>query len=415
MNQRERLLASIVGGMILIMLGYFIWSSVTEVSRNRHNRLNALQQQLDQQQTTLDAASRATRELRKLNERSLPKDPEQANSMYSEWLLDLVDRVGFRNPSVRTADRRIRREYFDRLRFDVEADATLDQLADFLAKFYLSGDLHKIRNMTLNPIPDSRHIDLLITIETVILPNSQRKSVGDIQSDDVDALAVEVSRDLLRNRAMLFPANIAPLVDPISDKRIVQGRRWRYEVRATDPDPWDELFFDLKSELPDGFSIEQRANDRAVLTWVPTELGEFEVELLVTDTGNPPMESTRKFRLSVVEPPPPTESAKTDRVVGFDHATQTFLVACVSNQDGYRAWFDVRTQGKIIKLGVGDAIRIGSIRGELSAISRRHAEILTDRGRLHVPIGRRLSEATLEEVPRQADARSDSISIVPGP
>ncbi len=406
MNQREKTLAALVGLLVVSLVGYFVWSATQKSLNQRRSAITNLRNQLDQQDRTLRKASRATAQLQALEQQSLPKDRETANSLYQQWLLDLVDRLGFTDPSVQVAERRSRGGIFDQLRFEVDAIASKDQLVSFLAEFYTSADLHRIQQLSLKPIKGTRDLDVLISIEALSLPNSNRKSVGDLRSDRVNAADVAAFEQQILDRSMFFPANEPPQLQSIPDQRVTLGSTWRLTASATDPDTWDELQYSLQGTPPEGLVLEPGDDGQARLSWQPQAPGEYAIELLVADSGHPSRTDVKSFRVTVFEPPPAEETGTTRRVLGFDDATQTFLVATVASGNAQQAWFNVRTQGKMLKISVGDTIDIGSILGDLAVIGPTHVEITTELGTRRIRIGESLTEGTLVPPPRQADARS---------
>ncbi len=409
MNQREKTLATAVGLLALIMGTYFVWSSVQSALSRRKATLTNLQKQVDEQDRTLRKASAATRKLAELQKRSLPTDRERANSVYQQWLLNLVDRLGFADPSVQVADRRTRGGYYNQSRFEVDAEATLEQLTEFLEAFYSSGDLHRIQLLSIKPIKDSRRLDVLMGIEAISLPGSPRTTVGDVASDRFSKADLAKVQETILDRSMFFPANQSPQLESITDQRVVKGSSLRFQAKASDPDSWDSLHFVFDGEPPAGFEIQQEDDKTANLSWTPTETGEYTVRLKVHDSSTPQLDDSATFRISVVDPPPadtdPSDGRR--RIIGFDDATQTFLVGTVANGQEREAWFSIRTKGQLLKLSRGQSLDIGSIVGEISQIEESAVIITTPDGPLRLRIGQSLTEGTTTDPPsRQADSRS---------
>lgn len=383
MNKSEKQLAMIVGAFVALGVIYFLGSSASSAIKTRKDAISQLELQLNAQNQKIDAASRATRKLKALQPRSLPKDHEMATSLYSEWLLEQVDELGFRKPNVTVASRAGRSSYYQSSRYDIEAEATTPQLVKFLARFYQSGDLHRIDRLMTQPMKDSRHLDISMTIEAISLPSSTRTTVGDASNPELEDEQLASASDAIRSRNLFFPANIPPRLRSIRNVELTKGKRWSINAEGSDPDPWDDLSYSLVGEAPEGLRLRQRSRDEAELSWTPTELGEQTVTLRVEDTGSPPKQSEVSFRLTVVDPPPPEpeeDEGSRRRVLGFDHATQTFLMATVASKEKPQAWFNIRTQDRILKLSIGDIIQVGSIEGKLVKIARRAVEIETEEG-----------------------------------
>jgi hypothetical protein len=403
MNRREKLLGGLVALLALIMVVYFGWDNARNALARRHATLTNLRNEAKEQDRLLDQAAKATRQLLDLQKRSLPNDRERAHSAYQQWLLDLVDRLEFLQPSVQVADRRAGGSSYDQSRFEISADATLEQLTKFLAKFYSSGDLHRIHQLTIKPVPGSRRLTVLIVIEAIGLPGSQRTTVGDIASPQLASLDLQAMQDTILDRNMFFPPNEPPKFESIAKQHIVRGAPMKVVVKATDPDSWDTLAFSLVGEPPEGVKIERRGAGEAEVRWSPNDNGNYSIELEVQDDGRPRLAHQISFEVAVVDPPvvdvAPSDGRR--RVVGFDDATQTFLVATLGIGDQLEAWFSIRTTGQLLKLSTGDKLDVGSFLGELVSIREKLVEISTPEGLVRVRLDQSLSDAVDVSRPNQ--------------
>ncbi len=395
MNQREKLLATLVALLGLIFLGYFVWSGVQTALGRRTATLNRLHETLEKQDLTLRKAAVATRLLGDFQKRSLPSDRERAHSVYQQWLLNLVDKIGFADPSVKVAERRVRNPFFDQSDFDITGEATLTQLTEFLADFYASNDLHRVSQLSITPVANSRTLDILVEVEALSLPNSQRMTVGDTKSPLFLADEAAADQATILNRSMFFAANQPPQIESVGSQEAVQGSPFSVELTATDPDSWDELQFTLDGEVPAGLELKQRQNNLAELRWTPSNTGDFKIEVVVQDSGHPQQRATTSFRVSVVEERAADESSSEGgrQVVGFDDATQTYLVGTVFRGEQREAWFNVRTKGKLLRLSVGDTVDIGSIVGQIALIGDTTVELDTPLGKLKIKVGEALTKA----------------------
>lgn len=400
MNSREKLLASSVGLLMAMMAGYYLWSSAQDSLNQRKAQLANVKQQREKQERTLTKASRATRQLAELQKRALPENREQANAIYQRWLLDLVDKLEFVDPSVQATEQRLRSGFFDRLRFNVGAEVTMKQLTEFLGEFYAVGSLHRIQQMTVKPNDNSRRLDVIISIEVLSLPQGTGTQITDIPSDrfaSVDAL--DQAKQSVLQRSMFFPANVPPRLEQIADQKVTRGRAMNLAIVAEDADPWDTLEFVLGETTAPDVRLSQQDAGEATLQWVPTESGEYTVQVMVHDDGFPSRSDVASFKITVVDPPPPpvVEPPDPRRVLGFDDATQTVLVGTVARNELRQAWFSVRTRGEMLRLQVGDSIQVGSIRASLSQIEDQSVELTTEEGARRIRLGDTLAEGvTLE-------------------
>ncbi|MCA9166438.1 MAG: hypothetical protein KDB23_02160 [Planctomycetales bacterium] len=397
MNSKERLIATTVGTVAVAIVGWIVWSHVSTQLATKHDNIAKQQQLLNEQNRKQREGSKATKKLADLKRRALPETREDANAFYNAWLLDLVARIGFQSPSVGVADTRGKPGTFQTLRYTVEVFGTLDQLTTFLSEFYAVGDLHRIQQLTVSP-PNagSRMLKASMTIEALSLQGCQRKQIGDVASERVNRPELDLLRQVVVDRSFFFPANEAPKLDEIAQQTVFRGSTLTVVATASDPDPWDTLEFSLPGTPPDGAEVVKRSQTEAEVRWSPKENGEYEIELAVTDNGSPSRTETRKFKVNVVEPPPVVAA---ERAPGFDDASQTFLVGTLASGGEWRAWFNVRTRGDLLKLRVGDSLNVGTITGTIDLIADNHVEIVAGDARTRVRVGQSITDGKQIETP----------------
>ncbi len=227
MNPREKTLASLIGLLLLLLVSYFVYQNVSSAVERRQSTIGALQRELDKQERATRQGSQASKTLQALQLRSLPKEREQARSLYQQWLLDRVDRVGFREPTVRATDRTIRGRFYDQLSFQVDAEATLEQVVQFLHEFYSTDDLHRIQLLTLQPIKGTQDLDLILWIEALILPGSQRTTVGDLTSNHSQDQALADMQQRFWNAACSCPPTFRRVWLRSRNRRYLAANRFR--------------------------------------------------------------------------------------------------------------------------------------------------------------------------------------------
>ena len=143
---------------------------------------NELQDSMDQQ----TIANKTNRRLDSYQQRALPYDPQLARSAYQEWLLRLVEGNRIQSASVDAAqprlveirsrlDRRKRLPVGNTILYSVRGQGTLSQWTDLLYEFRRAGHLHKIRNLSLNPLGSEGQLDVNLTIEVLSLVSATRK------------------------------------------------------------------------------------------------------------------------------------------------------------------------------------------------------------------------------------------------
>lgn len=389
MNSREKLLMTVVGLLMLVMVGYYVVSSVAGAVNERRNRLMAAEKKLTDQKNTIKAGANAARQFAQLQTRSLPADREKAQSLYQRWLLELLTDIGIDVQSVRPSDRRISGIYFDRVNFEVDGEASLEQAIEFLHRFYSSNDLHRIQQISLRPAQknrNSRQLDLSISIETMILPDNKRETVGDLASDRMGDATLQDYATAILGRNIFSPPNAPPSIKLVGNKTVHLGDRLSVQVTADDPDALDRLSYSLVGYVPDGAEIDERSG---TISWRPKEIGEVDFSVQVADNGTPRLTDETTFKVTVTEPAPEEVVTADDE---FDEAQYAYLVGTISTGPKREIWLSIRTSGQLLRLSEGDRVKVGTITGVVHEIGDKHASIRTDDGELLIRVGQNLSE-----------------------
>jgi hypothetical protein len=185
-NRRTILLiagAGLVAALYAVDSGYRTW--IEEPTQQLEGKLTALQQELSDANADQVAGRRLASRLDDYASRALPHDPELARSLYQAWLLALVEQHGLQAAAVDAdspqpievrgrLDRRRKRGIGHTIRYTVRARTTLQQLVDFMYDFQHSGQLHKIRSLSLNPQGLGDQLNLNLSIETLALEATER-------------------------------------------------------------------------------------------------------------------------------------------------------------------------------------------------------------------------------------------------
>lgn len=394
MNSRERLLLITIVLFGVGMIGIYAYTSMTAAVAQRKTNLETIENQIAQQQITMRSGANATRNIAKLQERSLPADKQQAGSMYQTWLLDLVESSGLRNSSVIPTTRNARAGFYSPLSFKIDGEANLEEVVALLHGFYSSNDLHRINRLTLKPIPssESRMLDVAATVEAIILPNNKRTEVGNLPSDRLGDVTLSDYREAILNRNAFSDPNEAPKMAVVSDKTAYRDERFTLEVSADDNDERDTLSFRLEGDVPEGMEIDEKDG---TLKWYPEENGEFEVRVAVVDDGTPSLSDYIDFTITVKDPPVRVADDNDDepKKPEFDEAEFAYVIGTVSNGPNQEIWLKIRTTGKLLRLSIGDRVSVGTVDGVIDQIGDKDVLIRTDDGDLRIRVGQSLKAA----------------------
>jgi hypothetical protein len=397
MSSRERLLALAVGGLLVLIVGFYLYGRIDDALRVRLAQNQRLNSQVMDLEKKVRKGQLSDRRLRELNDRSLPADRLLARSLYQSWLLELLGKVGLENPQVRATGGRAHGNVYYRLTFSVSGRGDLEQLVTLLHEFYSVNDLHQIRRLTVRPIPESRDLELGLAVEALVLPGSTRgEAVANLAAQRLTRGTFEEYRDAVLNRNLFAPPNKPPRLSSIGSKEVALGKSLSFTAKATDEDPLDSLAYRLGDDAPAGASISTSSGS---FRWTPDKLGQFSLTIIATDDGMPPKSDNETIRVTVVEPPPPPPP-EPEKVVQrpklqFDDAKHAYVTAIMSDSAGRKQlWLTIRTSGEVLKLREGDRVDVGSIRGLIHRIGEKTVEFEVDEKLLLVSLGENLAEGT---------------------
>ena len=136
MSQRERILAVVVGVMLLLVpvIGGFSW--VTSRVRAKRDQADALKKSIFNKELTIVKGQRASERILRYESQSLPPDRELARGQYQSWLFDLAEDSGFQKTDVRLQAGTPGGDVYFRFKFFVSGVGNIEELTQFLHRFY---------------------------------------------------------------------------------------------------------------------------------------------------------------------------------------------------------------------------------------------------------------------------------------
>lgn len=177
LTQRQKILAGILVGTVVLMLGLpALWDVVFGPFNRRYTDLAALNERLDQKQRAKDKLDTADMRLKISDRRSLPSDP--SSLAYQVWLTDLTKKHEFKSvgvspkPATRNGN-----EPFSRIRFAITAQCQMKDLCRFLYDFYRTDLLHKVINISLKSLDHKTdpEFDVSIDIEGLSMRTTKKR------------------------------------------------------------------------------------------------------------------------------------------------------------------------------------------------------------------------------------------------
>lgn len=375
MNKREKILAAIVGGLVVVGGGQLMVNRGRESLQTRQDQATNLQRQINDADTTVTLAVLAQRDLMTAAERSLPSDLPLAQTTYNAYLTQLAERHQIQQAKIEYAGVERRPQRVDEplvmtiLTYRIGGQIALPNLVEFLYDFH-NHPYHQ--QLTLFKVSATTQYGVVIldaTVKVAVLadaaadappPEAEHYRILDKPLDDY------VASILSRN--IFWPANVPPQLTSDTAVATFVGEQLEHQLAAKDIDTGQAVRYELLETDAQGLKLD---GDR--LIWQPAGTGDYFAEVRVSDEGYPPAASTKRIALTVTErpPAPQPELPKPE----FDKATQTRLTALISGRDGPQAWFTSRLEDRTTVLGVGDKLEMHGIIATVVEIGSSYVEL----------------------------------------
>jgi len=221
MNSRERLLAIIAGGMLLAVVGMYVYDGVSAAFDLRNVRIEALRADVEDDDHRQALGARANKKLDEYESISLPADPLLAKLEYKNWLTKTITDARLTEVVVNPNNPKLdKKSVFTRLPFTVDCRGSLEQITSFLYAFYGAGHLHQIESLNLVQRQNSSEIDVHLVVEALSLPGSKNtEGLTDLPGDRL------AWSDLDEYRKPIVDRNLfAEYVPPKPPQEVVERR-----------------------------------------------------------------------------------------------------------------------------------------------------------------------------------------------
>jgi hypothetical protein len=174
---REKRLLLLVGLAAALWFGNRGLNAYREAVLLSSNEQLAAMSELADAQTALHRGQKARKDLNRWRRQSLPTDADIAESLYQEWLKGELQEAGLKIDQIRDRSQNNRsRGSVDQQAIEtlVEGQGTMEQLANFLARFYAAEHLHRISVASIVPTEDRATLKFTLQVDGLILADCQR-------------------------------------------------------------------------------------------------------------------------------------------------------------------------------------------------------------------------------------------------
>jgi hypothetical protein len=216
LNKGERMLAIAIVGVLVLIVGWGVWSAVGDPFSGLGEERDRLQAEVDERESERTRLLQAKQQLESWKKRSLPTDTSAARNEYREWLAALAEKEGrFGRPPLGPPEMAgSKGNVYTAYKAQLKVKGTLAQLRDFLKKFYTSGNLQVIRRLSIKTTEGSKELDITMDVEALALSGANRPK--GLTTEQVNLLAATDASlyDTLVIRDPFAPPKPPPIVTP---------------------------------------------------------------------------------------------------------------------------------------------------------------------------------------------------------
>ncbi|QDS95047.1 hypothetical protein FF011L_38310 [Roseimaritima multifibrata] len=388
MTQRERFLAILVGGVLLLITLQWGINRFRTARADRDTEIARLTNEIETANNMNRLGFASREQMARFVERSLPSDPDRAVSEYSDWLLMLMEASGVTGSEVDSVNNSAFGDLYRVYNFRVSASGDMEKIVWLLHAFHRTDYLQRIRNMTIKPRGIGGDLQLSMSLEVLAMNEASPQQPPPSELSPLVDADVNNYLDPILDRNFFSPPNQSPRFAGEQNVKAILGETLKVSPKFEDPDG-DTVSLELLGDIPEGITFNKSTGS---IEWKPTELSSIKLRIAATDAGRP--SRTVEQVLSVtVEEPPKEEMAKP---ASFDEASQAFLNALVYSKGSWEAWMTVRTRGEKLELRAGDEIEVGSVTGKVIDVTQRFIELEVDDRRFTLKLDDNLATAARE-------------------
>jgi len=396
LSPRERVLALTVLALVPICLLFVtVFWFIGKYNAN-NVEFFGLMARINEEEAKQASAMQASQRRHYYRELSLPANISTASNDYQIWLKNLVsDDIKMElkglNPRSGSILKHNNRPVGQSKRFTLTVTANLEQLTEFLHKFYSLKLLHRINAMKILPqtvgsaknkkIRNGR-LTLNIEVEALSMVDAASSREFTSESTKLSQTLTEYQAAILR-RNLFGPANNTPTISARPSSSYTAGTEVKLRVNGEDADDNDKLKFELvNTEIKDAKLMPDDDGRSAFLSIPGQPEGKYEFTIRVADNGFPSKESEKSFAvifkeraIPKVEPPKPLPPPKPK----FLHAGETRITGIVKDvTDQWIVWIKVRTTGEKFQLKAGESFELDDKQWTIVSVTPDSATIKVD-------------------------------------
>ena len=185
MERRQMMLLALLAVFGIAFGGKYLWDSYIANPMEKESKSEAVlakelrKLKLEKKKVTIKI-SEGLESLRKV---SLPSDLQNARSKYRGWLLKTAEDCELESPSISVTGPTEMNGYH-RFGFSLRCNGNLRKLVGFLYRFYSSGHLQKLRQLSVTPLSGGQRVSIVASIEAISIDSAEREEeLANVPSD----------------------------------------------------------------------------------------------------------------------------------------------------------------------------------------------------------------------------------------
>ena len=240
---------------------------------------------------------------------------------------------------------------------------TLNQLTQFLSKFYSVDALHRISSFKLTPQTETvrrkkvrtGQLKTTFTIQILCLTAAGRRSEFGKHFRDLEVSVDDATKTIVR-RDIFGPANNSPVVKAKTRSYYETGKGASIILTATDADEDDTLKLEMLTSDIEEAEFIARGDGRGGTLKIPGQpIGQYKFSFKVTDDGLPERSTEETITVRFKDKPTRTIKKKPKQeTVAF--ARETRITGNLRDREGnWEVLVKSQMDGKSWRLGVGES------------------------------------------------------------
>ena len=239
-SSRERTLAFILLTVIVLLAGGFgVLQLVFKPMRDRDASIALLKTEIEKKRDEIRKIQAEKPKLERWRQMSLPADSDLASREYEKFLSDLLRQSNFAAGAFSVTSKKdsksgptlgVKKEpIYTKLTYTVTTHGELPSLLAFLERFYRTGLLHQIRNLsiqrplTVSPGQKPNDLDINLTVEALVLQGAQNRPF--LAPVDQQLIVMDVVNNLRRAPGLALIPTVAGPAGPNGARRLAADPR----------------------------------------------------------------------------------------------------------------------------------------------------------------------------------------------